>query len=402
MNSADDNRSRGRIDTIKARFVFEGASYDVVDISAGGMLIECAEGFPSATVERLGRGSFEFRLLDPGTGSEIEFVGEVVRSEQAQESDRPVRIGLIFKSKNTWTRPLRQDVDRIKSAGQRGKTLAIGGGKGGVGKTIISVNLSLALSEMGKSVTLFDGDFGNGNCNTLLGITRVDRSLEEYLRRECSLEAITVSTPYVGLRLVCAAQNKVDDLLAKERPRLLDDLRLIDSDCLVIDLGAGVSDETLDLYRSADERIVIVTPQFTALQNAYSFIKSAFYFELECAGSLAAILNTAGADPQRLQALVSSLPAGHNARREFSAVLSRQRFSIVGNMVNGDGDVKIINNLQKVVKDYLHIESTVLGTLETSTDILHSVNRIKPFLALDPVSPQSQEIKWLAARLLKG
>ena len=165
--------------------------------------------------------------------------------------------------------------------GRAGKTIAVGGGKGGVGKTIVAVNLALALSRLLKNVTLFDGDVGNCNCNTLLGITRVDGSLEEYLRKERSLDEITVSTAYPGLRLVCGAQNKVDAFLTAEMPRLLNDIRQVDADCLVIDLGAGMSDETLDLYRLADDKIIVVTPQVTSLQNAYGFIKSAFFHDLK-------------------------------------------------------------------------------------------------------------------------
>ena len=68
-------------------------------------------------------------------------------------------------------------------------------------------------------------------------------------------------------------------------------------------------------------------------------------------------------------------------------MLARQRFKIVGNMVNDDKDLKIVQNLQKVVGQYLHIDNTVLGTIATSEDIRNSVNRITPFVALSPDSP---------------
>ena len=287
------------------------------------------------------------------------------------------------------------DVGRMKAA----KTIAVGGGKGGVGKTIIAVNLALALSRMQKNVTLLDGDISNCNCNTLLGITKVDSSLEEYLREERSLDEITVSTAYPGLRLVCGAQNKVGASLTAEMPRLLNDIRQVDADCLVIDLGAGVNDETLDLYRLADEKIIIVTPQVTSLQNAYGFIKSAFFHDLKRSGGLAAFLDQAGSDPKKLHALIGSLEDGHTARQAFAGVLARQRFKIVGNMMNDDKDLKIIQNLQKVVGQYLHIDNTVLGTLATSEDIGKSVNRVTPFLVLSPDSPQSREMKRMAERL---
>ena len=90
---------------------------------------------------------------------------------------------------------------------------------------------------------------------------------------------------------------------------------------------------------------------------------------------------------------------GHAARYAFSVVLERQRFQIVANMINDDKDMKIVQNLQKVVEQYLHIENAILGTMATSEDIRNSVNRITPFLAVYPDLPQSREMKRIAVRL---
>ena len=399
------------MDAIKAAFIFDGKHYDVVDISATGLKIECPAGFTDETIRRLSEGSFEFVLRDPATNSEIGLIGELVRSEHAPEGGRVVRIW-IAKNEKHWSRPVRPDAgleigegheDAISlDLGRRrtGKTIAVGGGKGGVGKTIVAVNLALALSGMLKNVTLLDGDIDNCNCNTLLGITKVDSSLEEYLRQERSLDEITVSTAYPGLHLVCGAQNKVDAFLTTEMSRLLHDIRQVDADCLVIDLGAGMSDATLDLYRLADDKIIVVTPQVTSLQNAYGFIKSAFFHDLKHSGGLAALLGKAGSDPQKLHALIGSLEDGHTARHAFAVVLARQRFKIVGNMVNDDKDLKIVQNLQKVVGQYLHIDNAVLGTIATSEHIRNSVNRITPFVALSPDLPPSLEMKRMAEQLI--
>jgi flagellar biosynthesis protein FlhG len=416
------------MDAIRAVFVFDGASYDVVSLTAAGLQVECTDGFADETIRKLGEGNFAFVLRDTATGNEAELIGKLARNERdegpngTQDSGRIVRIWIDYldtlkggggrrKKEKTWPSPVPQDsgpgtsegketaLPLDVSRGRAGRTIAIGGGKGGVGKTLIAVNLSLALARMEKQITLLDGDIGNCNCNTLLGITRVDSSLEDYLRGERSLEEITVSTVYPGLRLVCGAQNKVDALLATEMSRLLDDIRQVEADALVIDLGAGMSDETLDLYRLADDKIIVVTPQITSLQNAYGFIKSAFFHDLKCTGRLDALLDQAGSDPQKLRTLIGSLEEGHAARHAFAVVLARQRFTIVGNMMNDDKDMKIVQNLQKVVEQYLHIENMVLGTIAASEDIRSSVNRITPFVNLSPEAPHSREMKRMAARL---
>ena len=399
---------------IVATFIFNGKPYDVVAISAAGLQVECASGFPDETISSLAKGSFEFLLRDTKTQSEVELVGEFLRSERAEDSGKVVRIW-IAKNENNLSRPLRRDGASAAIAGEKddisleiarrsaGNTIAVGGGKGGVGKTIVAVNLALSLSRLQKKITLFDGDFGNSNCNTMLGITRVENSLEEYLRKERSFGGITVSTAYPGLRLICGAQNKVDVLLAAQMPRLLTDIRQIQADSLIIDLGAGISDKALDLYRLADEKLIVVTPQVTSLQNAYSFIKSAFFHDLRCSGGLNALLDAAGSDPQKLRNLVDSLDNDKIAlRHAFAVVLARQNFKIVGNMVNDEKDLKIVQNLQKVVQQYMRIDNVILGSISTSDEIRNSVNRITPFVVLSPDTINSREMKRMAALLAQS
>ncbi|MBI4763232.1 MAG: P-loop NTPase [Deltaproteobacteria bacterium] len=409
--SGEDNSSLKR-EPVKATFVFDGQPYEVTAISADGLQVECPVGFAPETIRQLREGGFEFVLRDPITRNEIELAGELVRTEQAGEDGRVVKIWIV-KNEKEWSRPGRpggertgrEQEDGIALAVPRGravKTIAVGGGKGGVGKTLITVNLALSLSRQQKNVTLLDGDFGNGNCNTLLGITRIENSLEEYLRQERSLEEVIVSTAYPGLRLVCGAQNKVDAWLTSEKSRLLEDIRQIEADCLLFDLGAGMNDETLELYRIADHKIVVVTPQMTSLQNAYGFVKSAFYYDLKTHSRLAALLDQAGNDTIKLHDLIGRLKDGHPARQAFEVVRARQGIQIVGNQVNDDRDLKIVKNLQKVVEHYLHIDNRILGILPSSDAIRSSINRITPFAALFPDSPVTREIDRMARELTRG
>ena len=199
-------------------------------ISATDLQVECLTGFADETIRRLNGGSFAFLLRDPATEDEMELVGELLRVERAVEGGRVVRIW-VTKNEQHWVRRAltvagpeaaegrEKTLDLGAGRAKAGKTIAVGGGKGGVGKTIVAVNLALTLSRLPCNVTLLDGDAGNCNCNTLLGITRVESSLEDYLRRERSLNEITVPTVYPGLQLVCGAQNKVDALLTAEMSR---------------------------------------------------------------------------------------------------------------------------------------------------------------------------------------
>ena len=383
---------------MRAKFVYDGKRYDIAEITGGKIIIEYTPGFEGETVRRLSERPFEFAIIDPATGSELELIGRLLKIDRTDNDGRAIRLIIVKREKNTY-RYERQNAD-TESEGRRRKTIAVGGGKGGVGKTIIAVNLALALTLVhGKSVILLDGDIGNSNCNTLLGITRIERSIENYLQKENSLSEIIVETAYPGLKLVCGTQNKMSGFLASELPRLMTDIELIDADCVVIDLGAGIGDDVLDLYRCAYEKIIVVVPQVTALQNAYSFIKAAFLRDIERTDRLSAISANIGYDLQKLDAVVSNMEHESDVQREFAGVRARQQFRIVGNMVNNHGDLKIIQNLQKVIGSYLQLESSILGIIGTGEDMTKSVNMVTPFVSLYPDSQRSRQIKLIAGRI---
>jgi flagellar biosynthesis protein FlhG len=163
------------------------------------------------------------------------------------------------------------------------KLWSIGGGKGGIGKSIFSLGLGICLARMGKKVILIDGDLGGANLHTLMGVRFPDRTLEDFLLRKVSrLEDIVIQTEISGIGLICGA----DDILGAANPtysqklRLLKQIEELPADFILLDLGAGTSFNTLDLFNYSPGKIALFTSQTTSLQNAYGFIKSALYRKL--------------------------------------------------------------------------------------------------------------------------
>ncbi len=275
--------------------------------------------------------------------------------------------------------------------------IAVGGGKGGVGKSLLSVNLAVALSQLGKSVVVLDGDLGSANCHTLLGITRIEKSIEEYLKEECSLADVVIATRFSNLHLICGASNKVDSYL--ERPnageRFLRDVVALDHDYIVLDLGAGMSDVTLDLYNLSHTKIIAVTPEFTSLQNAYGFVKSAFFRSLSQHESLNDYLPKMS-DPVVFRKIMLELAPHLAARKDYEAALRDQKFKIAGNMISAKTEVAIITKIRAIVKEFLDIDSTEFGIFMTSHDVQSSINKLTPFVELFPQDGNSKELKRIA------
>ena len=153
--------------------------------------------------------------------------------------------------------------------------IAISGGKGGVGKSTLALNLGVALSAQGRRVLLIDGDLSLANLDVLLGLTP-DYNIEHLIRDETSLRQVLVEGPR-GLQLLPAASG-VPDLAGLEggiRDRLLSTLSssVHDVDQMIVDTGAGLGRTTLALQLAASRVVLVTTPEPTSLVDAYATLK---------------------------------------------------------------------------------------------------------------------------------
>ena len=155
------------------------------------------------------------------------------------------------------------------------RVIAISSGKGGVGKSSISVNLGISLAKKGARVCLLDADTGLANANILLGLT-AKFSLEHVLYGAKSIEEVMLDAPH-GLKIIPGA-NGISDCITlhpRQQLRLTSELARIegDFDFLLIDTAAGIADNTLDFVSAAHHTLVVITPEPTSLTDAFSLIK---------------------------------------------------------------------------------------------------------------------------------
>ena len=151
------------------------------------------------------------------------------------------------------------------------RIISVGGGKGGVGKSVVSANLAVAMAQAGARVVLVDGDLGAPNQHTLFGLTRPGPGLEAFLSGATeTLAAVALPTLVPGLSLVPGAGGEVGtaNLPTARKLKLIRHLRSLDADVVMVDVGAGVSFNVLDLFDAADLKVVVTTPQLTSAQNA--------------------------------------------------------------------------------------------------------------------------------------
>ena len=148
-------------------------------------------------------------------------------------------------------------------------------GKGGVGKTNMSVNLAYTLSNMGKRVVLLDADLGLANVDVLLGLAP-KHNLFHLFHEGQNLDTILFQTPY-GFQILPASSG-VSDMVSLTTGQKLDLLEAMDVledtiDYLIVDTGAGINDNVLYFNLAVQERLLVLTPEPTSLTDAYALIK---------------------------------------------------------------------------------------------------------------------------------
>lgn len=172
----------------------------------------------------------------------------------------------------------------MKTERKAGEIISIGGGKGGVGKSLLSIALGTVLAREGLRVILVDLDLGGANLHTYLGILRQTPTIANFLLNKVNvLDNLIVETTEKNLGLISGAEFVPGALNPPHwmKLKLMRHLKSLPADVVIIDLGAGVHFNTLDFFGISDRGIVITAPEPGAVMNAYGFIKGALYRKMQ-------------------------------------------------------------------------------------------------------------------------
>ena len=287
-------------------------------------------------------------------------------------------------------------------------SVAVGGGKGGVGKSVIALNLALAMTKLGARVTLVDADLGSANLHTMLGIDRPGSTLQALLDgRVNELAEVSLRTDYTNLFLVpgSVAVPGAANLHHGRKQKLIRQIEMLDCDAVVIDCGAGIHFNTVDLFTSANMQLIVASPQLVSLQNAYGFLKASVYRMLrQHAQDLgnANLVETA-TDQSEVETVAKLLVAisEHDPRltKELAELLDNSNFAIIGNQLADAKEYNALAALSRMIRDFLCVDAPVLGALMRKDKIHAAVSRRIPF-ALDNSEPETKLLLAIAQQLL--
>jgi flagellar biosynthesis protein FlhG len=164
--------------------------------------------------------------------------------------------------------------DTKSSSDKKVRLITIASGKGGVGKTNVSVNLAIAYAKLGKKVVVMDADLGLANINVIMGVIP-KYNLYHVVRKQKTMREVILDTNY-GIQIVPGASgfSKIANLNEEERQNFITQLQELSyADILIIDTSAGVGGNVLSFVEAADDVLIVTTPEPTAITDAYGLIK---------------------------------------------------------------------------------------------------------------------------------
>lgn len=241
------------------------------------------------------------------------------------------------------------------------RIITVSSGKGGVGKTNIAVNLGIAFAKMGKKVVVMDADLGLANVNVCLGIIP-KYNLFQLIKKQKTMKEIIIDTDY-GIQIVAGASgfSRIANLSDVELKDFIKEMEVLSyADILIIDTGAGVSQNVLSFIVAADEALIVTTPEPTAITDAYGIIK---------------IIATEVNSPNL----------------ELKLIVNRANTVLEGR--------KVAERVINIAGQFLNIKVENLGMIYEDPIVPQGVIKQTPFFYLDPKSKASMSLQHLVSRL---
>jgi flagellar biosynthesis protein FlhG len=246
------------------------------------------------------------------------------------------------------------------------RVITVTSGKGGVGKTSVSVNLAVTLSRMGKKVVLLDADFGLANVEIMLGI-RPKYNLSDLMFHGKSITDIIAYGPEnIGFVSGGSGINEMANLTREQVFRLVQKLEELDqmADVIIVDTGAGIGDAVLEFVAASEEVLLVATPEPTSITDAYALLKS---------------LNRC-----------SSYRPGKTVVK------------MIANQVRDNKDAtQLFSKIGVVVNRFLNIEVEFLGAIPYDSNVPRAIMKQQPITIAAPNSNAAKAVRQIADKLEK-
>lgn len=247
------------------------------------------------------------------------------------------------------------------------RVIAVTSGKGGVGKSSVSINLAIQFTKMGKKVIILDADFGLANIEVMFGVIP-QYNLSDMMFKGKELKDIIMDGPE-GVKFISGGSGiaKLVNLDKEQVKRLVSKLSDLENmaDVIIIDTGAGISPSVMEFLVASPETILVTTPEPTSITDSYALLKAL---------------------------------AMHENFRKGEA-----NIKMIANRVNSESEARnLYEKLNMVVTKFLNVNIQYLGCVPQDNNIVKAVMRQQPVSLIYPSAVSTKHFEDIASRIIAG
>jgi flagellar biosynthesis protein FlhG len=300
----------------------------------------------------------------------------------------------------------------VSRSQRKARIIAVGGGKGGVGKSLVTSSLGISLARHGRKVVVVDADLGGANLHTCLGLSSPERTLSDFInRRVARIEDVITETGLPNLGLISGAHDHLtaSNLKYFQKTRLLSRIAQVDSDIILLDIGAGISFNIVDFFLLAEQGILVVIPEPSSIENAYRFLKTSFYRH---------IWRSLKASPARRvveEAMDQKNQVGIRTPFDLLEAVERIDFAagrflketaqafrprLLVNQVRYPEDERLGHSMSAVCRKHLGIDIDSLGAVSFDEGVWRANRKKRPFMLDFPDSAAGRALEQVARAIL--
>ncbi|WP_024655447.1 P-loop NTPase [Borrelia hispanica] len=290
--------------------------------------------------------------------------------------------------------------------------IPIASGKGGVGKSLFSTNIAICLANEGKKVLLVDLDLGGSNLHSMLNIIP-KKSIGTFLKTQIPFQDIILESGIKNLNFIAGDSDipELANIALFQKKKIIKNLKNLNYDYLIIDLGAGTAFNTIDFFLMSNRGIIVTIPTVTATMNAYLFLKNAIFrliskiFTKETkAYKIVSNIRKDSTDlqtiyiPNLLLKIEEHDPENY---AKFMQIFAQFSPFIIFNMLNKPEDIIKIEKILKSATNYLNINLQSIGSIYKDELVDKALNHKIPITIYKPTSLISKSMKKIAKRLIE-
>ncbi|MFC1822682.1 MinD/ParA family protein [Thermodesulfobacteriota bacterium] len=290
----------------------------------------------------------------------------------------------------------------------------IGGGKGGIGKSFIAANLGVLLAKMGLKVVLIDLDLGAANLHTFIGQRNPKIGLNEFLSKAFSdLDHVVASTLIQNLYIINSmnCSMEIANLFHAQKQKIIRAIHNLPYDYILLDLGAGTSYNNLDFFLTSDQGLFVVTPEPTAIENTFRFIKSVYFRRIKQIikqNEFNTLLRSSGDDekqkimksPTYIMEIVGR--SDPEKAEMLASHLRKFRFKFILNQIRKHTDDTLGDKIARVCNKHFYSMFEFLGNINYDDKVYDSISAKNIYSNTYPFTSTAMDLKHIVKKMTKN